>query len=232
MLRILIILFFLSSSLLNAALKDIHQLAAEGNLEEIRICIRNDRRMTDLKDELGRTPLHIATINGHLSAVNVLIKDGAEVNAKDRLKGFTPLHYASFYNYPKIVKFLLSRRADTQIQDNDGFFPLHLAAANGCSSIVEVLLDHRADPNSLNRFRQTPLHLAALAGSLRDCFPFASTQKKDYLRTAELLLQNGAYCNERDFQDDNPATIAMRHFPGSDFQKQFVDLLEYWKRLR
>ncbi len=232
MFRILFVLLFLSSSLLNAALKDIHQLAAEGNLEEIRICIKIDRRMIDLKDELGRTPLHVATINGHLSAVNVLIKGGAEVNIKDRLKGSTPLHYAAFYNYPKIVKFLLSRRADANIQDNDGFSPLHLAAANGCKSIVEILLDHKANPNCLNRYGQTPLHLAALAGTTRNFSPFASRTKEDFLQSAELLLQKGAYGNPRDFHNDDPATIAFRNFPGSDFQKRFVDLLEYWKRLR
>ncbi|MFZ5950501.1 MAG: ankyrin repeat domain-containing protein, partial [Candidatus Rifleibacteriota bacterium] len=178
------------------------------------------------------TPLHIATINGHLSAVNVLIKSGAEVNIQDRLKAYTPLHYAAFYNYPKIVKFLLSRRADPHIQDKDGYFPLHLASANGCSSIVEILLDHRANPNCLNCYGQTPLHLAAMAGTMSDFSPFASTKKKDFLKTAELLLQRGAYGYHRDFQNDNPATIAVRHFPGSDFQQRFVDLLEYWKHLR
>jgi ankyrin repeat protein len=205
---------------------DFHRLIREGDFERIKKSISLDSRLVNIKDELGRSPLQIATVRGNLALVNVLIKAKADVNHVDRLKGFTALHYAALYNYPRILSFLLARGADMAIQDNDGNFPLHICAGNGCIETVRILLEHQADANCMNRRWQIPLHYCAMAGKDRQMFPYASKNVDSYLEIAELLVKSGAYSNLRDINDDTPATVAARHYPGSDFFQHFVTILE------
>lgn len=205
---------------------DFHQLVREGELNRIREAICHDSRLVNLKDELGRSPLQIAVARGHLALVNVLVKAKANVNHVDHLKGFSALHYAAQYNYPLILSFLLARGADMSIQDNDGNFPLHICAGNGCVETVRILLEHRADANCMNRRWQIPLHLCALAGKDRRLFPYASKKRENFLVVSRLLFEHGAYGELRDINDDTPATIAARHYPGSDFFQHFVAILD------
>ncbi len=205
---------------------DFHQLIHTGELNRIREAICQDSRLVNLKDELGRSPLQIAVARGHLALVNVLVKAKADVNHVDHLKGFSALHYAAQYNYPLILSFLLARGADMSIQDNDGNFPLHICAGNGCVETVRILLEHRADANCMNRRWQIPLHLCALAGKDRQLFPYSSKKHESFLAVSKLLVEQGAYGNLRDINDDTPATIAARHYPGSDFFQHFVAILE------
>lgn len=206
---------------------DFHQLIRSGNLNEIRQAIADDSRLATLQDELGRSPLQIASEKGFLALVNVLINAGADVNHRDNLKGFTALHYAALHNHPRILKFLLARGADLRLQDNDGNFALHYCAANGCVETIEILLEHRADVNCMNNYWQTPLHLCAYAGKATNIAPYAAKKIQAYLRSAQILVQAGSYANLRDIYDDTPATIAQRLHPENSFAKDFIKITEY-----
>lgn len=48
----------------------------------------------NIKDEYGRTPLHLSSGRGHIALVKLLINYGADASAKDN-QGSTPLHYAA-----------------------------------------------------------------------------------------------------------------------------------------
>lgn len=221
-----ILLFcFLAVIVTESQAAEFHDLIRAGNLDQVRKSVARDSILTNMADEIGHSPLHIAVIYGQLRIVNVLINAGAEVNAVDRLKRLTPLHYAAFHNHPKIMLFLLSRRADHNMADSDGNLPLHFAAANGCLSTVEMLLQHSANPDCLNKNWQTPLHLAAYAGQKRDLFPSSSQKKGDYLDVTRLLLLSGATPGIKDIWQNMPETIAWQHCQNKDFARSFTHLM-------
>jgi len=47
----------------------------------------------DVKDQKGRTALHLASKNGHETVVQLLLRNGAELGVQD-WKGHTALHLA------------------------------------------------------------------------------------------------------------------------------------------
>ncbi len=204
---------------------DFHALVKNGELQSVRRQISRDKILVNMKDEIGRSPLHIAVISGHLAVVNVLIKAGAEVNAAERFKNLTPLHYAALYNFPKIMLFLLSRGAVVNACDNDGNSALHYAAANGCRTTVEILLQHQAMVNIYNRQWQTPLHFCAYAGQDIQRAGFVSKQQADFIEVARLLLQAGANPSMRDIWQNMPESIAWQNSPEKDFAEKFSELV-------
>ena len=208
------------------------QLVADGNLAAVRREIARDPVLVEIPDDLGRSPLHLAVINGHLAIVNVLINAGANTNARDRVKHYTPLHYAAFHSFPKILQFLISRRADVHIADQNGNFPLHFAAANGCPATVDILLTHNANPDCMNKNWQTPLHLAARATANQKEFPAASQNESGYLEVARLLLRAGATNGINDIWQNRPETLAWQQSSRSDFPRRFSSLLRQFGRTR
>ena len=51
------------------------------------------------------------------------------INKPDK-KGATPLHWACQSNSEMAITYLLSMKADFDVQDQQGFTPLHLAVQN------------------------------------------------------------------------------------------------------
>lgn len=49
----------------------------------------------DVKDYLGRTPLHYAALHGRSNVIEDLVKLGASLHEVDDRGGFTPLHLAA-----------------------------------------------------------------------------------------------------------------------------------------
>ena len=70
-----------------------------------------------MKDEYGRSPLHICAINGDHKCLKFLIKQGIDINAIDN-EGNTPLHYAIYGNYMKCIHILVENNCDEEIQNN------------------------------------------------------------------------------------------------------------------
>lgn len=68
-------------------------------------------------DNLGNTPLHIATGKGDLAAVKFLLQNKANVNCKNN-KGKTPLHYAAASADLEILEILLNAGAQVNVKDN------------------------------------------------------------------------------------------------------------------
>ena len=66
--------------------------AAQGNLAEIRAQLEAGEGI-DVKDALGRTPLHMAAFYGRPKTTELLLAKGEDINAKDNV-GITPLHVA------------------------------------------------------------------------------------------------------------------------------------------
>ncbi|GAB4282904.1 MAG: hypothetical protein Kow0029_28750 [Candidatus Rifleibacteriota bacterium] len=211
---------------------DFHDLLQSGEIREIRQEIDRDRRLATLKDELGRTPLHLAAEKGDLDLVNILINYGADVNATDNLKGFTPMHYAALHNHCKIIAFLLSRCASLEIQDVDGNMPLHFSAANGCVDAVKILLDHQADPNCMNKLWQSPLHKAVNSMLGIERLPYSSAKAEKYLAVARELLNSGAFPTLRDIHFNSPESIVASHWKKSIPAREMLNLFQNYKSQR
>ena len=55
---------------------------------------------------------------------------------------------------------VIEKRADPNIQNNDGDTPLHIAVRNGGHATVNYFVHYRADPNIQNNKGETPYHVA------------------------------------------------------------------------
>jgi ankyrin repeat protein len=61
----------------------------------------------NLRDEVGQSPLFVASMSGHCDVVKCLLSSGAEINLCDK-DGQSPLFIASKYGKYDVVKCLLS----------------------------------------------------------------------------------------------------------------------------
>ncbi|CAG0903674.1 unnamed protein product [Cyprideis torosa] len=159
--------------------------------ETATVLINNEAEV-NVRDEEGRTALHLATRRGDHSTVQVLLSNGADPNIPDSRKQ-TALLLASEYGHHSIAKFLLDHEADLNIPDSREQTPLHLASECGHHSLAEVLLSHGADPNIRDYDKRTPLHLAIL---------------RDHHSIVHLLLDHGADVLATDLKGRTPLSLA------------------------
>ncbi|XP_043930033.1 inhibitor of Bruton tyrosine kinase [Protopterus annectens] len=90
-----------------------------------------------LKDNMGRTALHIAASCGKKGVVEWLIENkGADPALKDKESGWTALHRSMFYGYIDCVMSLLKHGSNLFIQDKEGFSTLDLAVKDRPAHVV------------------------------------------------------------------------------------------------
>ena len=128
--------------------------------------VRSTSIDVNVKDALGRTPLHIAAKKGYADVVTFLVERGAKVNITDT-EGNTPLiliiHKTGNL---EITGRLLERGAAVNMQNRTGETALMYAAWHGHPGIVQLLLENRADATLKNRQGNTALALAESKGHL------------------------------------------------------------------
>ena len=118
----------------------------------------------NLKDTVGRTPLHIAAEKGNIDVAMFLIENGANVNVADA-NGNTPLVFIiNKTGNPKVTQRLLEKGASVNAQNRTGETALMYAAWHGYSAIVQLLLENRADVTLKNKQGNTALTLAESKG--------------------------------------------------------------------
>ncbi|CAI5659362.1 ankyrin repeat domain-containing protein 61 isoform X2 [Oreochromis niloticus] len=196
---------------------------------------------TELRDMLGRTPLHLM-ITGWPSILNtsqkpdskfqtkvigvctqaeaclrLLCDHGVNINAKVEGKGHqTALHISVRYRALSAVQILACYGADVNAVDGSGMAPLHMAAGILHKDIIASLLRHGADVNmGVQHTGNTPLHLAAVA--------MATTTTKtpeDAISSITELLEQGAEPNAV-----NKAGMTPLHEACSMGNEELVDLL-------
>ena len=128
--------------------------------------IRSTNTDVNIKDALGRTPLHIAAEKGYTDVAMFLVENGAEVNITDS-KGNTPLIFIIHKTGNlELTRRLLEKGAAVNAQNRTGETALMYAAWRGHSDIVQLLLEKRADLTLKNRQGDTALALAESKGHL------------------------------------------------------------------
>ncbi|ALA62383.1 ankyrin repeat family protein [Turkeypox virus] len=98
----------------------------------------------NIKDDLGRTPLHCSVNTGRYDITSLLIDLGANINAVDSILG-TPLHYSIINNDLQVTKLLLDRGADTNIYNNHIDTVLNIAVSYKDKYLIGLLLEKGAD---------------------------------------------------------------------------------------
>ena len=155
----------------------LHRACNVGNVEVVKMLLRNSLGLIDKRVNSGETPLHIACIQGHLQVAIELLQAQAKTNTFSN-NGATPMHAASSGGYSQIVKHLLQANADPVIQDDKGATPLHEASRSGNLQAAMELLQAKANPNLPDLEGRTPLYIAS---------------HKDCPHIAEQLLQAQAF---------------------------------------
>lgn len=190
---------------------------------------------SNLQDEDGNTPLHLATLRRNADAVKLLLKfSTSSINVQNKL-GNTALHIACRDGLVEIVQLLCAHKADTALQNNQkGRTPLHLACVGEHVEAAKCVAVY--DPSSLHgidKSHRTALHIAckrhvpSLAEELvrcKSCVPYKVDQDlKTPLHYAcywgnpdlvtPLLDRNHgkAFVDAQDRNGDTALHIACRH---------------------
>ncbi len=126
--------------------------------------LRNMNIDVNLKDAVGRTPLHIAAEKADIRTLMFLIENGANVNITDA-NGNTPLIFIiNKTRNLETTKHLIEKGAAVNTQNQTGETALMYAAWRGYTDIVELLLENRADATLKNGHGETALTLAESKG--------------------------------------------------------------------
>jgi hypothetical protein len=118
--------------------------AKGGNIAAVKQHISTGTDVS-VKNELGMTPLFLATGMGHKEIAELLISKGADVNAKDK-NGGTPLHIASSRGQKEIAELLIASNAEVNAMILSGSYkgitPLDFATKFNRTEIADLLRKH------------------------------------------------------------------------------------------
>ena len=109
-------------------------------LEILEILIPLTKELTML-DNMGDSPLHIASSRGHVTAASLLIMAGVPVDLESSLSKMTPLFDACINNRVEIVSLLLKHDAQVNCEDSQGRTSLCLAEHNQSSDVIRLLTE-------------------------------------------------------------------------------------------
>mmetsp|Transcript_2786 Transcript_2786/g.3706 ORF Transcript_2786/g.3706 Transcript_2786/m.3706 type:complete len:151 (+) Transcript_2786:60-512(+) len=122
--------------------------------------------------------LHSAAGAGDLAGVRAALDHGSSLEDLDD-RGWTALQAASQEGKDNVVKFLISRGANVNKQDEAGQASLHLGVSN--KEVIRLLLEGGANPNITNPDGYTPLHYSSFDGhaeSAKVLLRFGADKKK------------------------------------------------------
>jgi pectate lyase len=123
--------------------KSLHEVAAEGDIEAVRLMILRGSDINGREDSLLRTALHRAAMEGHKPVVELLLVNGARVNPRDSSQS-TPLHYSVEKGHRETAELLIAKGADVNAKNNRDLTALWYAKENDHTEIVELLRKHGA----------------------------------------------------------------------------------------
>lgn len=127
--------------------------ALQGKVIEVKRLIGAGANINLLNDEVGESPIHVATEKGNVDILKILIENGAHLDMLTR-PGYSAAHLAVFSYQPQTLKLLLENGADKNIKDPDGNTLLssavmHYDEEDG-DAIIKMLLDVGIDPQVPN----------------------------------------------------------------------------------
>lgn len=140
----------------------LHQAVINNDIENVRARLMASSPFVDMKDDSGKTALHLACIDGDQEISKLLISNGASLLIRDS-SGKIPFFYACEHGRMEIVELMIAKFRDViQWRDSETHdVPLHVAAKFGKIVIVKVLLSNNAAVMPRNKDGKFPIDLAA-----------------------------------------------------------------------
>lgn len=144
---------------------------------EIKRILKEHPSIVSIRDDDGKTALHIASEMGNVALVRLLMQRKMDANVTDS-NGWTPLHCASNKAHFEVCEELLrSKTIDVSISNDDSTTALvylvrlraSLIPENKLQLYLKVLksmVQKGANVNAINSFGEAPLHAACLRGTI------------------------------------------------------------------
>ena len=214
----------------NRGFTPLHTAIWEGHEELAELLIDSGADVNaHILGSLDWTPVGEAARFGLINTIRRLIDHGARINERTR-SGVTPLHLAIDYKHFLAAETFLHNGADVNATTKAGVTPLQLFANasrderspawndSEAAALLTVLLSNGAEVNAKNQVGATALHYAVLQNNLR---------------TASILIDNGANTNAMELADRQYYGKALHH-EGSEMtlQRRIRDTFEssWWKQ--
>ncbi|ULT98748.1 hypothetical protein L3Y34_000244 [Caenorhabditis briggsae] len=140
----------------------VHFAAVGGSLPLLQFAILNDSEMADKEDDLGWTPLMIASSAGRVEVVRYLLGLSNVNAAHTNSNRQSSLHYACSKNHVEIAKLLIEAAPEAvNLPDKFGATALHRASSRGNDVIVRALIGSgKCSLDRQDSEGNTALHLA------------------------------------------------------------------------
>ena len=136
------------------------QLAASGNLEDLKALIEVYKVTMKERCENYATLLHHAASNNQVAVMQYLIESGIDLNAIDK-NGNTALHVATIQGHVDALHVLLKNRANDTILNTDQDAALHIAMRNNDVQVIATILEYPIEIVIFGHRKRTPLHVIA-----------------------------------------------------------------------
>ena len=147
----------------------------------------------EIKNDEGRSPLHVASFVGEVATMTKLVRAGADVCSTDS-ESMSCLMFAAHSGQTDAVRYLAGLpEVDLDQQSTDDRTALHFAVEANHPDVVQVLIDAGANIEIKNDEGRSPLHLASFSGELT---------------TVKLLVEAGADVRATDAERDTCLILA------------------------
>ena len=163
----------------------------------------------DVKNELGKTPLHLSCEQMDTKTIKLLLEKGADANAEN-CDGYSPFDDTVCNGDIEEIQQFLDFGADINRIGSDGITSFTVACGNERDSkLVEYLISKGADVNGGKDAISTPLIHACIG---------------ENIELVKLLLKNGADIKISDDEGQTPLHRACKKYsPNTDIIKLLVD---------
>ena len=171
---------------------------------------------TDLRDDTGATPAHLAVQSASPGTVEIFITRGHHLLLDNQ--GRTPLMWAVVSGEQQMVELFMNVELDSQ--DKLGNSALHIAVVNKLPDSVKSLIQLGAEINLTNKKGETGLMVAARTGGEEEAellVKEGADHREEALLLAsahgnlaivKLLLRSGADVNSEDHSGRSPLIMA------------------------
>ncbi|CAN6684371.1 unnamed protein product [Malus baccata var. baccata] len=165
----------------------------------VQSMVTKNPRMVEVRDEIGWTPLHYASLRGNLKAAQLLIPNyKTACYIKDEL-GMSALHVAAYAGHTQIIQLLIDRCPDIcDCVNHKGHTALHAAVLGEKINVVKYVLKTPMLARLINEADNdgnTPWHLAAIRENSeivailrRDSRLITTAINKEFLQVSDILL--------------------------------------------
>ncbi|RSL73504.1 hypothetical protein CEP51_011751 [Fusarium floridanum] len=152
----------------------------------INLILEQKGATVNVRDNMGRMPIHLAALNG-IRNFEIILENGGDINARDKM-GRTALHWAAQSGHKQVVEKiipLLSDKTAINAPDIDGWTPLcwaargastrldeeHASESRQQKEVITLLLENGADIAVLANVgdeKWTPLDIGRFSACPRD----------------------------------------------------------------